>query len=146
MNSSEYNAWINMKQRCYNEDHPEYFRYGARGIVVCDSWLKSFDNFINDVGHKTNIDLSLERIDNNKGYSKDNCKWETKAIQSFNQRVSCDNKTGITGVYLEKQTGSWKAYIRVGNKQITLGRFKDFFEACCARKSSELFYYKEENV
>jgi hypothetical protein len=139
----EYNAWINMKQRCLNPEPPEYERYGGRGIVVCDRWLTSFNFFLEDMGERPSEDLSLERKDNNKGYSKENCKWEIKSIQSFNQRVSRDNKSGITGVYKEKQTSSWKAYIRVKGSQITLGRFRDFFEACCARKSAEMKYYEE---
>lgn len=141
--TSEYYAWVNMKQRCLNPNHPEYFRYGGRGIAVCERWLHNFDNFIEDMGFKSSDNLSLERKNNSLGYYKENCKWELKSIQSFNQRVSVDNNSGITGVYKEKQTDKWKAYIRFKGAQITLGRFSDFFEACCHRKSAELVYYKE---
>lgn len=134
MTSPEYNTWVNMKQRCCNENHPEYFRYGARGITVCDEWLKSYDVFILDMGPRPSSAHSLDRIDNNKRYCKSNCRWAEKSTQSFNQRVSSDNKTGITGVYKEKQTGTWKAYIRVKGKQITLGRFKDFFRSLLCKE------------
>jgi hypothetical protein len=138
---SEYNAWVNMKQRCYNPNHPEYVRYGARGISVCDRWRTSYANFIADMGVKPSPELSLERVDNAKGYEPSNCKWESKSLQSYNQRTGKDNKSGITGVYKEIQTGNWKSYIRFEGKQITLGRYSDFFEACCVRKSAEMHYY-----
>lgn len=143
MRISEYDIWVAMKQRCYNTNHKEYFRYGGRGIVVCDEWVNSYDQFIKDMGKRPDKTYSLDRINNNMSYSKENCRWTTKSIQSYNQRISIDNNSGIVGVYLEKQTKSWKAFIRFQGKQITLGRFKDFFEACCCRKSAELKYYGE---
>lgn len=142
MGKSEYYAWVNMRQRCSNRSNPEYVRYGGRGIRVCDRWGR-YSNFLADMGTKKSPELSLERKNNSLGYFPDNCVWEGKAMQSFNQRVSSDNRTGITGVYFEKQTSRWKAYIRVEGSQITLGRYTDFFEACCRRKSAEIKYYME---
>lgn len=141
MASSEYNAWVNMRQRCTNVRHPEYPRYGGRGITFDASW-NSFSTFLSDMGEKTSSDLSLERLDNDLGYSKDNCEWQTKSRQSYNQRVSSDNKSGVIGVYKERQTGSWKAYIRVNGKQLTLGRFPDFLDAVASRKVAEAAYYE----
>lgn len=141
--SSEYNAWVAMRQRCNNPNHPEYVRYGGRGIKVSPEW-DTYSQFIKDMGTKPKSDYSLERMDNNGNYCKSNCKWETKSVQSFNQRTSKDNSSGIVGVYLEKQTSLWKAYIRVMHKQITLGRYANFFEACCARKSAEIKYYERK--
>lgn len=135
-------AWVNMRQRCNNPNHPEYVRYGGRGIKVCQEW-GTFQIFLKDMGPKPFPDLSLERKDNNLGYSADNCKWASKSTQSFNQRKGSDNKSGVVGVYFELQTENWKAYIRVEGKQITLGRFENFFDAVCSRKSAELRYYKE---
>ena len=129
-----------MRQRCNNPRHPEYHRYGARGIKVAPEW-DTFAQFIADMGVKPSPDLSLEREDNSLGYSKANCKWEVKSIQSYNQRLSTDNRSGVVGVYKEKQTQRWKAFIRANGKQITLGRYDDFFEACCARKSAEITHY-----
>lgn len=137
-----YNCWVNMKQRCYNPKHPEYFRYGGRGIGVSEEWRYNFQKFAEDMGEKEDLTLSIERVDNNMDYCKDNCVWSSKTVQSFNQRVSTDNKSKIAGVYKEKQTEMWKAFISKQGKQVTLGRFKDFFEACCARKSAENLYYK----
>ena len=142
MAASEYLAWVNMRQRCNNPNHPEYERYGGRGISVCKEW-DSYSQFYIDLGEKPYESASIDRKDNSKGYCKDNCEWASKSTQSFNQRLSSDNQSGVIGVYMEKQTCMWKAYIRTENKQITLGRFRDFFEAVCARKSAELKYYKE---
>ena len=140
-----YYAWVNMRQRCNNKKHPEYFRYGGRGISIAAEW-NSFNCFLEDMGEKPTSDLSLDRKDNNKGYSKENCRWATKTIQSYNQRVSCDSTTKVTGVCFEKQTGKWKAYIRVNDKQITLGRFLDLANAIKTRKEAETTYYGDENV
>ena len=84
--TSEYNAWQNMKKRCLNPKHKSYKDYGGRGITICESWIVSFENFISDMGFKKDKKLSIERIDNNKGYSKDNCVWANKTKQSRNVR------------------------------------------------------------
>jgi hypothetical protein len=98
------------------------------------------------MGKKPSKELSLERIDNSLGYSKSNCKWETKSRQSYNQKVAVDNSSGVVGVYFEKQTSKWKAFIRHEGKQITLGRFSDFDVAVEARKAAEKQYYGENNA
>ncbi len=80
-----YYVWNEMKQRCYNTKHPHYTSYGGRGIEVCDRWLHSYVNFINDMGMRLD-GYSLERIDNNEGYRPGNCKWATKTEQMNNTR------------------------------------------------------------
>ncbi len=81
--SSLYYIWNGMKQRCLNKNHNGYSRYGGRGIKVCDKWM-SFENFLYDMGETYRPRLSLDRIDNNKDYYKENCRWATNKEQSNN--------------------------------------------------------------
>lgn len=84
--SPEYSAWKGMKRRCYNTKFKEYKNYGKRGIKVCDRWLESFENFYADMGPRPSKGYSIDRVDNDKGYSKENCRWATNKLQSNNKR------------------------------------------------------------
>lgn len=80
----EYKSWDAMIARCYNKKNNRYFMYGERGITVVDSW-RLFSNFFSDMGFRP-AGKSLDRINGNKGYSKDNCKWSTPKEQANNRR------------------------------------------------------------
>lgn len=82
----EHRAWQEMKRRCYHTGRPGYQNYGGRGIKVCDSWVNSFENFLRDMGPKPHASYSLDRIDNDKDYCPDNCRWADRQTQSRNQR------------------------------------------------------------
>ena len=80
-----YKTWTNMMTRCYRKDSNSYKWYGGRGIKVCKRWLKSPVFFLKDMGHPP-FGLTLERMNNSKGYSPRNCKWATMKEQQNNRR------------------------------------------------------------
>ena len=82
-----YRKWSSMLARCYNPSHPAFHYYGELGIEVCDRWRgrRGYANFIADLGEPPE-GLTLERIDNIRGYEPGNCKWATWAEQAANKR------------------------------------------------------------
>jgi hypothetical protein len=80
-----YDTYVNMKGRCLNPDHQSYPDYGGRGITICEKWM-TFEGFYEDMKIGYSDDLSLDRIDNSKGYYKENCRWATKEQQQNNTR------------------------------------------------------------
>jgi hypothetical protein len=79
-----HNSWLAMKQRCGYAAGETFARYGAQGITVCDRWLHSFENFLADMGERPR-GMTLDRIDNAKGYEPGNCRWATHRQQRMNQ-------------------------------------------------------------
>lgn len=84
----EYDTWLNMKNRTMNQKHKSYSDYGGRGISICERWLgrEGFANFLFDMERKPSPRHSIDRIDNEKGYSPDNCRWSTRSQQNANRR------------------------------------------------------------
>lgn len=86
-----------MKNRCYQKGNKAYHTYGGRGIKVCSRWRRNYSKFLEDMGRRPSSEYSLDRIDNDKGYSPDNCRWATKREQNINKRdvrlLTIDGKT-----------------------------------------------------
>jgi hypothetical protein len=84
----EYKSWQKMKSRCYCKTDAKYPRYGARGIVVCDRWLGSYESFLKDMGRRPESKWSIGRINNDGNYEPGNCRWETRSEQAQNKSTT----------------------------------------------------------
>lgn len=138
--SKEYCIWASMIQRCTNSNSTHFEYYGGAGISVCKEWLDSFENFHKDMGDAPE-GTSLDRIDFNGDYCKDNCRWVNKSMQQFNQKLRSTNSSGKTGVSFMESKGKWRARISVEGKEIHLGMFNSFDAAVTAREDAEIKYY-----
>ncbi len=85
-NTTEYNTWVHINQRCHNQNNKDYAGYGGRGIIVCDLWRTSYEAFLMCVGKKPTPEHSIERIDVNGNYEPGNVCWATVTEQARNKR------------------------------------------------------------
>ena len=130
-----YKIWINIKDRVLNPKNKRYNDYGGRGITICDDWKNDFIPFYNwamSNGYEENKGLSIDRIDNDGNYKPSNCRWTTKTIQSRNQRIRKNNKSGYRGVHFNKKLGKYLAKLCVNKKSIYLGEFQTTVEGAIA--------------
>lgn len=140
-----YMTWANMIGRCCNPDDPGFSNYGARGITVCARWRKSFEAFANDMGPRPSPDHSVDRKDNNKGYSPTNCKWATRLEQAQNKRTYATNTTGACGVSLTK-AGSFIARWAYNGERFNLGRYPTVAAASLARNEFIVLYFTDRDA
>lgn len=97
-----YARWKSMMQRCSDKNHINYSRYGGRGVVVCNRW-KSFDAFLADMGECPSESMTLDRINNDIGYTPGNCRWATLIEQ-------CNNKTNNRQITFNGKTQGLRAW------------------------------------
>jgi hypothetical protein len=90
-NSVEYRLHRGILRRCYERKNKSYRWYGKRGIGVCRRWRK-FENFLRDMGRRPHPKLTIERLNNDKGYGPANCAWRSRAVQARNTRRSIKNR------------------------------------------------------
>lgn len=144
--TKEWGIWRSMKNRAYSYASSHSFYYEERGIGVCGEWVESFEKFYEDMGDCPE-GLTLERVDNRKGYSKDNCVWDTPSRQSSNRRKPATNTSGRIGVMWREDQKCWRVSIKVNGKVHNIGQFKDYVlacEACTEAEIKHLGYSREE--
>lgn len=105
--SKTWRTWCDMRRRCSNPKRGDFYLYGGRGIKVCERWVK-FENFLEDMGERPQ-GMSLGRINNSLGYSKENCRWETSIQQGSNKR----NNHLVTALGKEQTVSQWAREIKV---------------------------------
>jgi hypothetical protein len=111
-NTPTFSVWHGMLTRCNDKKCPNYNRYGGRGIGVAPEWM-DFKNFFTDMGEKPK-GKSIDRIDNNKGYSKDNCRWATMDQQQNNR----SSNVRIKWMDIELTIKQWSDVLEVRDSRI----------------------------
>ena len=128
-----YSRWLDIKKRCYNKSSSSYHKYGGRGIKMYSKWVNDAKAFIEYASNLPdyNLELEIDRRDNDEGYFPGNLRWVTRHIQMTNQRVR-KNKNGYTGLGLTG-AGNYQVTICVNNKVFRLGTYTDKKQAVAVR-------------
>jgi len=134
-------VWERMMFRCYSIKCANYKNYGGRGITVCKEWLtyEGMKDWIETYWVKG---LQVDRIDNNKGYSPENCRFTTSSINNFNRRKKSRCSSDYRGITWNGHANKWMAYIQTSGKNKHIGLFTDELNAAKAHDN----YIKDNNL
>lgn len=134
-----YSSWQQMRDRCTNPNSTGYENYGGRGIIYDPRW-EQFENFLEDMGERPE-DTTLDKIDNNGNYCKENCRWADKTTQTFNRRKREGCSSSYVGVYFNIEKTKWHARLNFYREKIDLGYFTTEVEAAKAYDEACFEYY-----
>ena len=128
------NVYGFMMKRCYDKNDRQYPEYGGRGIDVCDEWHNEGKFILWAFANGFDTSLTLDRRENDKGYSPDNCRWVDMSVQNANQRlIKKNNTSGYKGVSWHKKSQQWIVSISMYGKRKYLGTYDDPREAAQVR-------------
>jgi len=131
--TSTYVSWVCLRRRCRGSGH---WKYTDKLISYCPSW-NDFTIFYSDMGERPS-GTTIDRIDNSKGYYKENCRWATPKQQGVNRDLpltNSNNKSGHTGIHWDKDRNKWYVQVRRNNKTTALGRFAFLEQAIAVRET-----------
>lgn len=138
-----YGRYRGMIQRCHSPRHHSYKNYGARGIVVCQRWRDSYENFVSDMGRPPTPQHMIERTNNDGPYSPDNCKWSLCDEQNRNRRVNrLFTYNGVTKCLMD-----WCIDLNLNNRTVA-GRLRRglSFEQAITGTAAPHRFYRERDI
>ena len=158
--TAEWNVWANIKQRCFNNKHPSYPRYGGRGITMYEPWIHNFKAFHQYIGDKPSPELSIERIDNDGNYEPGNIKWATRKEQNRNKTHKGGGKrmsnaeryrvyyNGLSGISYRhscvNDNKRWLVTLMIDGKRKSMGLYKTREEAKMALRNYASVYFGDK--
>lgn len=119
--SPEFISWRSMLARCYQTSGPRFADHGGRGIIVCERWRHSFENFLSDMGMKPSPEHSLDRINNDGNYEPENCRWATGSQQARNRRSGHFIETTAGRMTIADACERWNIPYAKLHKRVSLG-------------------------
>jgi hypothetical protein len=138
-------CWHHMIERCHNQNSSSFPYYGGRGITVCQEWRTDAKAFIDwALANGFKLGLTIDRRENNHGYSPDNCRFVTRAINQQNRRKPAGAVGQFIGVCPTKNKKRWQAFIQKAGRRCYVGTFDSERQAAAAYDAAALEIYGAE--